>query len=129
MFQSQVYILQLGIHLEEPGMGIAIFWPQRQVIVQSCPHLDLAERLRDLASSRGLTSAQLALAWLLHREGDIVPLFGTRRRGRIDENVAAVDVRLAAEDLARLEEWFRPGAAAGARYPEAAMRRVEPMVH
>ena len=92
-------------------------------------NLDLAERLRDLASSRGLTSAQLALAWLLHREGDIVPLFGTRRRGRIDENVAAVDVRLAAEDLARLEEWFRPGAAAGARYPEAAMRRVEPMVH
>ncbi len=91
-------------------------------------NIELAERLRDLAASRGLTPAQLALAWLLNRGDDIVPLFGTRRRDRLDENVAAVDVRLTAEDLARLDEWFPPGAAAGDRYPEAAMRRVEPMV-
>jgi aryl-alcohol dehydrogenase-like predicted oxidoreductase len=91
-------------------------------------NLELAERLRDLAASRGLTPAQLALAWLLHRGEDIVPLFGTRRRDRLEENVAAVDIRLTAEDMARLDEWFRPGAAAGDRYPEAVMRRVEPMV-
>jgi aryl-alcohol dehydrogenase-like predicted oxidoreductase len=91
-------------------------------------NIDLAERLRDLAASRGLTPAQLALAWLLHQGDDIVPLFGTKRRGRLEENVAAVDVRLTADDLALLDEGFRPGVAAGARYPEAAMGRVEPMV-
>lgn len=91
-------------------------------------NLELAERLRDLAASRGLTSAQLALAWLLHQGDDIVPLFGTRRRSRVEENIPAVDVDVTAEDLARIIEWFRPGVTAGARYPEAAMRRVEPMV-
>jgi aryl-alcohol dehydrogenase-like predicted oxidoreductase len=88
-------------------------------------NLELADALRALAAARGLTAGQMALAWLLHRGDDVVPLFGTRRRARIDENVAAVDVALTADELRRLDALFAPGAAAGARYPESAMRRVE----
>ncbi|HLW59212.1 MAG TPA: aldo/keto reductase [bacterium] len=88
-------------------------------------NLPLAGHLRRLAAARGVTPAQLALAWLLHRGDDIVPLFGTRRSARVEENLAAAELRLTSEELARIDELFPLGAAAGARYPEPAMRRVE----
>jgi aryl-alcohol dehydrogenase-like predicted oxidoreductase len=63
----------------------------------------------------------LAIAWLLSRGDDIIPLFGTRTRARIDENAAAVDLVLTDAELRRLDALFPPGVAAGARYPEGNM--------
>ncbi len=85
----------------------------------------LAERVRRLAQEKGWTPAQLALAWLLHQGEDIVPIPGTKRRERLEENAGAVDIRLSAEDLGRLEEEVPPGAAAGQRYPDSAMSRID----
>ena len=90
-------------------------------------NLELSNRLRERAEARGVSPGQLALAWLLHQGDDIVPLFGTRRRRRIDENVAAVDLVLSPEDLRRMDDLFPHGAAAGTRYPEQGMRMVEAM--
>ncbi len=84
-------------------------------------NLALTDALRELASARGATPGQLALAWLLSRGGDIIPLFGTRTRARIDENAAAVDLTLTDDELRRLDALFPPGIAAGARYPDGNM--------
>jgi len=84
-------------------------------------NLTLTDALRELASARGATPGQLALAWLLSRGDDIIPLFGTRTRARIDENAAAVDLTLTDEELRRLDALFPPGIAAGARYPDGNM--------
>ena len=82
----------------------------------------LVRALEELARARGITPAQLALAWVLSRGDDIVPIPGTRRRAYLEENLGALDVTLDAPALARLDELFPPGAAAGERYPEASMR-------
>ena len=79
-------------------------------------NLDLADRVRDLAGEKGCTPAQLALAWLIRRHRDVVPIPGTSSLTRLEENVAAVGVRLTAEDLARIEQAAPIGAAAGERY-------------
>jgi aryl-alcohol dehydrogenase-like predicted oxidoreductase len=79
-------------------------------------NLKLVERVRELAASKGVTPSQLALAWLLHQGNDIVPIPGTKRRTYLEENVAAVDIKLTREDLARLDEVAPKGATAGARY-------------
>ena len=81
-------------------------------------NLQLVERVQSLATDKGCTPAQLALAWLLHQGEDVVPIPGTRRRGRLAENLDAVEVSLTAEDLARLDELAPVGAAAGERYPD-----------
>ena len=73
---------------------------------------------------RGARAAQLALAWLLAQGDDIVPIPGSTVRERVEENAAAVDVRLTAEDLAAIDAVAPQGAAAGTRYPEAGMRTV-----
>jgi aryl-alcohol dehydrogenase-like predicted oxidoreductase len=70
--------------------------------------------LGDLARSRGITPAQLALAWLLHQGPDVVPIPGTRTPARVDENAAAAAVQLTAGDLERIDEIAPPGAAEGA---------------
>jgi aryl-alcohol dehydrogenase-like predicted oxidoreductase len=87
-------------------------------------NLALVGRVEALAREKGITAAQLALAWVLSRGKDVVPIPGTRRRGRLEENAAAVAVTLSPAELARLEEAMPPGAAAGTRYPEAGMRSV-----
>jgi aryl-alcohol dehydrogenase-like predicted oxidoreductase len=84
----------------------------------------LVETLRDLAAAEGCTPAQLALAWVLSRGDDIVPIPGTKRRRWLEENVAAFDVGPSAAALRRLDETFRPEAVAGTRYPAAQMSRV-----
>ena len=84
----------------------------------------LVGRIGELAREKGVTQGQLALAWLLARWSDVVPIPGTKRRRRLEENVGAVSVALTADDLARLDEIAPPGAAAGLRYPEAQMRAV-----
>ena len=78
----------------------------------------LVDRVRELASVRGCTPGQLALAWVLSRGDDVVPIPGTKRRAYLEENVAATAVRLERSDLEALGEAFPPGAAAGTRYPD-----------
>jgi aryl-alcohol dehydrogenase-like predicted oxidoreductase len=79
-------------------------------------NLALADRVRELAGEKGCTPAQLALAWLIRRGDDVIPIPGTSSITRLEENVAAVDVRLTAEDLDRIEQVAPKGAAAGERY-------------
>jgi aryl-alcohol dehydrogenase-like predicted oxidoreductase len=87
-------------------------------------NLDLVGDLRRLAASERCTPAHLALAWLLSRGPDIVPIPGTSHRHRLDENAAAVGLAPAAATLRALDGIFGPGAAAGPRYPEAYARTL-----
>lgn len=87
-------------------------------------NLDLAAELRRLAAVEGYTPAQLAIAWVLSRGDYIVPIPGTSHRQRLEENVAAAEITLSAATLAAFDEIFRPGAAAGPRYPEAYTRTL-----
>jgi aryl-alcohol dehydrogenase-like predicted oxidoreductase len=87
-------------------------------------NLDLAARVQQLAHDKGCTPSQLALAWLLAQGRDIVPIPGTKRRDRLEENARAVDIVLTADDLRRIEGAFPKGVAAGPRYTEAGMRTV-----
>jgi aryl-alcohol dehydrogenase-like predicted oxidoreductase len=85
-------------------------------------NLDLVDRIARIAGEKGCTPAQLALRWVLSQGGDILPIPGTRRRTYLEENAAALEVELSSADLARIDEAAPRGAAAGDRYPEAAMR-------
>ena len=87
-------------------------------------NLQLVDRVNELASEKGITPGQLALAWLLAQGNDIVPIPGTKRRERLEENAGAADVGLTQEDLRRIEEVAPAGAAAGERYNEAGMQSV-----
>ncbi len=84
----------------------------------------LVERVAAIAAEKGCTPAQLVLAWLLAQGPDIVPIPGTKHRERLDENLGALDVRLSAQDVARISAVIPPGAAAGTRYPEQQMAHV-----
>jgi aryl-alcohol dehydrogenase-like predicted oxidoreductase len=84
-------------------------------------NLALADALSALAASWGHTPAQLALAWLLAQGPDIVPIPGTRRIARLDENAAAVQIKLATAQLQTLAEVLAAHPVSGSRYPEAAM--------
>ena len=83
-------------------------------------NLRLVEAVRGLADEKGVTPAQLALAWVLAQGPDVVPIPGTKRRSYLEDNVAAAAVELTGEDLARLEEIAPPGVAAGGRYRNSA---------
>lgn len=87
-------------------------------------NLDLVKPLLEMARKKGCTPGQLALAWLLARGRDIVPIPGTKRKERLEENVAAADVSLTADEVAALQESVPAGAAAGTRYPGPAMKSV-----
>ena len=82
------------------------------------------DELSQLASEKGITPAQLALAWLLAQGDDVIPIPGTKRRRYLEENVGALRVRLTTADLLRIHQAVPPGAATGERYPEAGMRTV-----
>jgi aryl-alcohol dehydrogenase-like predicted oxidoreductase len=79
---------------------------------------NLVSRLRKMAGSKGVTAAQLALAWVMHQGEDIVTLIGTSKRSRLLENLKCNDIKLDTKDLAFLNETFHEGAVAGDRYPE-----------
>ena len=87
-------------------------------------NVELADRVVALAAERGITPAQLALAWVHAKGEDIVPIPGTKRPERLEENVAAFDVTLSAEDEATLDEAIPAGAAVGTRYREADMALI-----
>jgi aryl-alcohol dehydrogenase-like predicted oxidoreductase len=84
----------------------------------------LVARIEAIAREKGVRPAQLALAWLLARGEDIVPIPGSKRRAHLEENVGAADVRLDPADIQRIDEAMPAGAAAGTRYPEAQMKGV-----
>jgi aryl-alcohol dehydrogenase-like predicted oxidoreductase len=83
-------------------------------------NLELVERFKGIATEMGCTPAQLALAWLLHQGEDVVPIPGTRKVSRVEENAAAVDIELSSDQLAALDELFPPGVTAGDRYADMA---------
>ncbi|QPP08976.1 aldo/keto reductase [Streptomyces bathyalis] len=88
-------------------------------------NLDLVEALRRVADGKGITVAQTAVAWVLSRGEDIVPLVGARTRERLAESLAALDVTLDADDLEAIEQAVPAGSAAGDRYPAAQMAHLD----
>lgn len=84
-------------------------------------NLTLVEALKDFAAAKCATSAQIALAWILNKQDNVIPIPGTRRQKYLEENVAATRIRLSPEEVATLDALFAPEAVAGTRYPEAAM--------
>jgi aryl-alcohol dehydrogenase-like predicted oxidoreductase len=88
-------------------------------------NLALIQTLEQMARTRGHSTPQMALAWLLAKGPDIVPIPGTKRRRYLEENVQAADIALSATDVASLDEAFPMGAAAGDRYPPDSMRLLE----
>jgi aryl-alcohol dehydrogenase-like predicted oxidoreductase len=88
-------------------------------------NLDLVRRVEEIAKEKGRKPSQLALAWVLAQAEDIVPIPGTKRRSYLEENVAALDLKLTPQDLRRLDEIFPQGAASGQRYPEHMMALVQ----
>ena len=87
-------------------------------------NLDLVQEIETMAQEKGCRPSQLALAWLLAQGEDIVPIPGTKKRSRLEENVGALDVRITAEDLARIDSILPSGAAAGARYAAPQMQAL-----
>lgn len=88
-------------------------------------NLNLVEALRKIAEQKGVSVAQIAIAWVLSRGDDIVPLVGARTRERLTESLGALDVTLDTADLAAIEEAVPAGAAAGERYAAAQLAQVE----
>jgi aryl-alcohol dehydrogenase-like predicted oxidoreductase len=87
-------------------------------------NLRLVDRVTDMVREKGVTPSQLALAWVLTQGEDIVPIPGTKHRKYLEENVAASEIELSADDLARIDEIAPKGVAAGDRYSEELMRFV-----
>jgi aryl-alcohol dehydrogenase-like predicted oxidoreductase len=88
-------------------------------------NLELVRRIEEMAAKKECTPGQLALAWVLAKGEYIVPIFGTKNRAYLEENVAALEVDLLVEDLQALEKMAPRGVAAGTRYPEAMMALVD----
>jgi aryl-alcohol dehydrogenase-like predicted oxidoreductase len=87
-------------------------------------NLDLVEKIGNLAQRKGVMASQLALAWVLAQGADIVPIPGTTRSSHLDENLAALDLVLTADELSQIEAVAPLGVAAGPRYPEATLVHV-----
>ena len=88
-------------------------------------NMQAASAVHGLAARKGVTAAQIALAWLLHKGYDIVPIPGTKRRTYLEENIGAVKVRLAPEEMAELEAALAPEKVSGPRYNPERMRQVD----
>ena len=87
-------------------------------------NLQLVAHLEAMAERKSCTAAQIALAWLLAQGDDIIPIPGTRRVSRLEENLGALKVPLSTDDLLRIHQAMPPGAAQGTRYPEAGLKAV-----
>ena len=87
-------------------------------------NVKIVKRLEEMAAEMKCTPAQLVLAWLLAQGKDLVPIPGTKRKQRVDENLDALEVKLSAADVKRISEIAPPGAGAGLRYPADALKRV-----
>ena len=87
-------------------------------------NLDLVSRVEAIAHEKGCTASQLALAWVLAQGDDMIPIPGTKRRSYLEQNAAAVEIRLSAKDLQRLDEIAPRGVASGERYSADMMGQV-----
>jgi len=87
-------------------------------------NLRIVDKIKEVAKEKRCTPAQLALAWLLAQGEDIIPIPGTKRRERLEENLRAREIELSKDDLRRIDEAAPLGSAAGTRYPEMAMNTV-----
>jgi aryl-alcohol dehydrogenase-like predicted oxidoreductase len=87
-------------------------------------NLELVRHVQALAAAKGCTPSQVALAWVLARGEDMLPIPGTTSRAHLEENLAALDITFTPEELARIDEIAPKGVAAGERYPEVAMKAV-----
>ena len=87
-------------------------------------NLELVNKIKEIATEKSCTAAQLALAWLLAQGEEIIPIPGTKKRDRVTENAQAVDIELSSEDKERIDKVMPLDAAAGTRYPEALMNTV-----
>jgi len=87
-------------------------------------NLDLVDKISEIANEKGVTTSELALAWVLAQGQDIVPIPGTKRRKYLEQNAAATEVILSQEELAAIEDVFPKDAVSGLRYPEAMMATV-----
>ena len=85
----------------------------------------LVEAMAELAAQKGVAPSQLAIAWVLSKGDDIIPVIGARKRSQLEESVAALEVRLTPRDIARLEELFQPERIAGTRYDGAQMGMLD----
>jgi len=88
-------------------------------------NLDLVKHIEEIASEKHCTPAQLALAWVLAQGDDIVPIPGTKRRKYLEQNLGAINIKLSRKDLERIDQVAPKNVAAGTRYPEAAMARID----
>ena len=88
-------------------------------------NLDLVDRVNGIAKSRGVTAGQLALAWVLGQGDDIVPIPGTTRLQHLEENLAALSIKLTTDEIAEIDKAIPPDAVSGKRYPEAALRFLD----
>ncbi len=84
-------------------------------------NLELVDAVAELAKSKGATSAQIALSWLLHKAPHIIPIPGTSKLSRLEENIAAIEVELASEEISALEQILPLGKALGTRYPDMSL--------
>lgn len=109
-----------GLDAKDTRMNHPRFAPEH-----AASNARIADGLQAMAAARGLSAAQLALAWVLHQGNDIVPIPGTKSLARLRENLAAADVVLDAQALAALEALAPHGAASGARYPAAALAHID----
>ena len=100
----------------------------REVLRHLERNLKLVEALRAIAREKGATPAQLAIAWVLAQGGDIVPIPGTKRRTFIEQNVAAVDLKLSADEVAQLSKAFPPNVTAGVLTSSLAIVGLTPAV-
>ena len=85
----------------------------------------LVERVKAIAARKGITASQLALAWVMAKGDDLVPIPGTKRRKYLEENVAAVAVQLTPAEVSELETAVPPDAVAGGRYSDASMKTID----
>jgi aryl-alcohol dehydrogenase-like predicted oxidoreductase len=88
-------------------------------------NLDLVTALEQIGAGRGVTTAQLAIAWVLARGGDIIPLIGTKRRDRLAEALGALDITLSPDELAAIEAAVPSSAVAGDRYDPGGMASLD----
>jgi aryl-alcohol dehydrogenase-like predicted oxidoreductase len=88
-------------------------------------NLDLVKKIEQMATAIGCTPSQLALAWVLAQGDDVVPIPGTKRAQYLDQNLAALDVRLTADELAQIDAMLPAGSAAGERYAAQAMQAID----
>ncbi len=88
-------------------------------------NLELVGALEQVAAARGVTTAQLAFAWVLARGDDIIPLIGTKRRARLRETLGALDITLTPDEIRAIEDAVPPGAVAGDRYDSSQMAALD----